>query len=182
MTRRKLIAGNWKMYKPLTEAVTFAQELKTALASQSLAVDVVVAPAFPALYSVAQILQGSGVAVAAQNVHDQDQGAFTGEVSARMLREVGCQYCILGHSERRQLFGEKDEWIERKLRALLQQQLLPILCVGETLEERQQNQTQIRVNQQLQAVLQNISQDQAKSITIAYEPVWAIGTGLTAIF
>lgn len=180
MTRQTLIAGNWKMYKPLTEAIAFAQGLKHTLAPESVSVDVVVAPPYPVLYSVAQTLQGCPVAVGAQNVHDQEQGAYTGEVSAPMLKEVGCTYAIIGHSERRQLFSEDDGWIEKKLHSLLKHQLQPILCLGETLQERQQNQTEERVSQQLRAALRHVPAEQVGTMIIAYEPVWAIGTGLTA--
>ncbi|TNE44940.1 MAG: triose-phosphate isomerase [Deltaproteobacteria bacterium] len=180
MTRRPLIAGNWKLHKPLGEAVSFTQELKSALSPEEVVVDVVVGPTYPVLHAVSQAAEGSVIQVAAQNVNPNESGAFTGEVSSAMLKEVGCSYVIIGHSERRQIFGETDAFIEEKLQAVLNAGLLPILCLGETLEEREAGQTTARVGDQLSAALANVSAEQAANVTVAYEPIWAIGTGRTA--
>lgn len=178
--RRPFIAGNWKLHKPLGEAVSFTEELKAALSGSEIVVDVVVGPTFPVLHAVSQAAEGSVIKVAAQNVNPNTSGAFTGEVSAAMLKEVGCTYGIIGHSERRQIFGESDSFIQEKLHALLDNGVLPILCLGETLEEREAGQTTERVGSQLNAALANVTPEQAASIVVAYEPIWAIGTGRTA--
>lgn len=177
--RRPFIAGNWKMYKTPSEADALAEALKRALVQQS-AVDVAVAPTFLALPTVAARLRQSGVHVAAQNLHPEPHGAFTGEVSGEMLRSIGVAYCIVGHSERRQFFGEDDALVSRKVHACFRAGLLPILCVGELLPERDAGHAETVVERQLSVGLSGLHADQLPSVTIAYEPVWAIGTGRTA--
>jgi len=168
-----LIAGNWKMYKGQAETAEFCIELKRSLADVE-AVDVAVCPPFPSLAVGVQILAGTDIAVAAQNVHWEEEGAFTGEVSAPMLRELGVYGAIVGHSERRQLFGETDEGVGRRTRAALDAGLSVIACVGETEEERERRETEDVLRRQLSVL------EAEDNLVIAYEPVWAIGTGKTA--
>ncbi|MFO0706974.1 MAG: triose-phosphate isomerase [Nitrospira sp.] len=178
--RIPLIAGNWKMNKTASEATAFVQELlRQQLTSQS--VELVIAPPFTALESVRHVL-GTDVSIglAGQNLHWEDKGAFTGEVSAPMLKDLGCQYVILGHSERRMLFGETDEVVQRKLAAALRHGLRPILCVGESLAERESGRTTDIIAGQLNGCLSGFTAPQLASLTVAYEPVWAIGTGKAA--
>jgi len=167
------------MHKLTGEAEDFTRELLSRL-PHSLARRVAIAPSFTALWHVGNLLRHSPVALAAQNVHDEPQGAFTGEISAPMLTDVGCRYVIVGHSERRHHFGETDTWIGKKLRAVLIQQMNPILCLGEALEEREAGRTVTVVNTQLQRAVAGLSAEEMKQVIIAYEPVWAIGTGKTA--
>ncbi len=175
--RRPVVAGNWKMYKTTAEAVLLARALGAASTS---AAQVLVAPPFTALGAVAEALRGSDVALAAQNMHAEKEGAFTGEVSPAMLRDVGCSHVILGHSERRQLFGETDEGVGRKAVSACAHGLTPIVCVGETLGERESNRTTEVVERQLERALRGLTPEQVASALIAYEPVWAIGTGRNA--
>ncbi len=175
--RRPVVAGNWKMYKTTAEAVLLARALGAAAGG---AAQVLVAPPFTVLGAVAEALRGSQVALAAQNMHAENEGAFTGEVSPVMLRDVGCSHVILGHSERRQHFGETDEGVGRKALAACAHGLTPIVCVGETLGERESNRTTEVVERQLERALRGLSPEQAASALIAYEPVWAIGTGRNA--
>jgi triosephosphate isomerase (TIM) len=175
-----IIAGNWKMNKTVAEAVDFANRLREALANRSDLPEIVIAPPFTALYAVSSILLGSGVSLAAQNIHEEEKGAFTGEVSGAMVREAGCAYVIIGHSERRTIFGEKDERIGKKLSAALAAGLRPIFCIGETLQEREKNQTEKVLETQMREGLNKLSEDDMNQLVIAYEPVWAIGTGKTA--
>jgi triosephosphate isomerase len=177
-SRRKLIAGNWKLHKTVEESLALAGELAEGLKRQDL--DVLVCPTFPALYPVAQRLTGTAVKVGAQNLHWEDQGAFTGEVSGPLLKAAGAQFVIIGHSERRQLFGETERSVAKRLAAAWRAGLTPILCVGELLEERQGGQTEGVLESQLAGALAGVSTDQAAGLVVAYEPVWAIGTGLTA--
>ena len=179
MARKKFVCGNWKMHKTVPEAVALVKELQGGLGDAAGKVQVAVAPAFTALQPVAQVLRGGSVELAAQDVHWEAQGAFTGEVSAAMLADAGCRHCIVGHSERRQLFGETDETVRRKVGAVLAAGLLPIVCVGETLQEREANRTLEVVERQVRAALGGLAA-QLPAITLAYEPVWAIGTGKTA--
>ncbi len=180
MTRRPIIAGNWKMNTTLPEARSLTQELLKALKSQQ-DVDVVLCPPFTALQTVGELIRGSRIALGAQDTHWENSGAFTGEVSPAMLADLGCRYCIIGHSERRQLFGDTDPVIHQKLAAALKQGLQVILCVGETLEIRQGGRTWKTVEGQLQAALEQVDPSMiAGQITVAYEPVWAIGTGHNA--
>jgi triosephosphate isomerase (TIM) len=178
-SRKKLIAGNWKMNKTSADAVGLAGELVTAIGKQT-DVDVVVCPPFTAIESVAKTIDGSTVKLGAQNMHFEPSGAFTGEVSAPMLRSIFANYVILGHSERRAYFAETDAFINRKVLAALKNQLRPILCVGETLAERDAGSTLKVVQTQTEACLEGVSKELAPSVVIAYEPVWAIGTGKVA--
>lgn len=177
--RKPFIAGNWKMFKTVRESVGFARDLVANL-SVPVGRDVAIAPAFTALQPVADVLDGAAIQLAAQNVHDRLQGAFTGEISASMLVDVGCRFVIVGHSERRTLFGETDLLINRKLAAALSAGLVPIFCIGETLEEREQERTFTVIERQLKDGLKNLTDDDIRKTLIAYEPVWAIGTGRTA--
>jgi triosephosphate isomerase len=178
MMRRKLIAGNWKMYKTVSEAVALVEEIKRAASGAG--VDVLVAPPFTALAAVVAAAAGSPVAVAAQNMHFEREGAFTGEVSPLMLKDLGVTHVVLGHSERRQHFAETDAGVARKTKLALELGLVPISCVGETLAEREAGRTMEVVGRQLDAILGVLSADEAKRLVIAYEPVWAIGTGKVA--
>ncbi len=173
------IAGNWKMNKTVKESVDFARQLTEGLIVPP-GCDVVIAPTYTALQAVAQILKGTAIHLAAQNVHDQPSGAYTGEISAAMLVDAGCEYVIIGHSERRTLFGETDAVINSKIAAALPVGLRPIFCIGETLAEREQEKTFQIIESQIKAGLHNLSGADIRSIIVAYEPVWAIGTGRTA--
>ncbi len=177
--RKPIIAGNWKMHKTVAESLALVGEiLKSMPGIQE--VEVVVCPPFPSLYPAAQLAQNSGLAVGAQNMHWEQQGAYTGEVSPPMLKEAGCRYVIVGHSERRQYFAETDEMVNRKVKAAFAHSLVPILCVGETLAQREAGKTTEVVERQVRAGLDGLTAGQAASLVIAYEPVWAIGTGRTA--
>ena len=178
--RRPLIVGNWKMNKTAAEAAVFIRDFCNRVPA-SPHVDVVLAPPFTALESAHNALgPSSWISLSAQNVHWETHGAFTGEVSAPMLRELDCRYVIVGHSERRALFGERDETIHKKVRAALKHGLSPILCVGESLEEREAGRTESVVTTQLDSSLAGSTTQDLATITIAYEPVWAIGTGRAA--
>jgi triosephosphate isomerase len=178
--RQPLLAGNWKMYKTVAEAVALAQEIRAGLALPLKDRDVLVAPPFTALSAVSDALRGSGVLLGAQNMHWEREGAFTGEISPVMLKDVGCAHVILGHSERRHIFGESDEMVARKTRAAVDNGLTPILCVGETLPERESSRTLEVVERQLERALRALTPDEVSRAVVAYEPVWAIGTGRTA--
>ncbi|MCS7251506.1 MAG: triose-phosphate isomerase [Anaerolineae bacterium] len=175
--RQPLIAGNWKMNKTATEGQVLAQAIRLGL--QTSVVEVVLCPPFPVIPIVHATLQGSSIRLGAQNVHWEDAGAFTGEVSPVMLKEW-CQYVIIGHSERRQYFREDDEMIRRKVLAALRHGLIPILCVGETLAQREAGETEGVVTAQTRRALEGLTPEQATRVVIAYEPVWAIGTGRAA--
>ncbi len=177
--RRPLIAGNWKMHKTIAEGVELVRKIREGLATGR-AADVLVAPPFTALEAVGRALAGSPIALAGQNVHWEAQGAATGEISPLMLKDAGCSHVILGHSERRQLFGETDNGVARKARAACDHGLVPVLCVGETLAEREAGGTLQVVERQLDAALAKLTPDEAAASVIAYEPVWAIGTGRSA--
>ena len=177
--RTPLIAGNWKMNKTATEGVELAKAVAAAVGIES-AVQVVLCPPFTALSGAVAAVEGTHLSVGAQNMHDKANGAFTGEVSAAMLRDLHVSYVILGHSERRTLFGETDEIVNRKVAAALRNQLRPIFCVGETLAEREAGSTLKVVQTQVERGLEGVSREQATSVVIAYEPVWAIGTGKVA--
>jgi len=178
--RRPLIVGNWKMHKTASEAAPFIHEFLKQVPSPPSA-EVVVAPPYTALASVRTALgPSSWIGLGAQNLHWEDQGAFTGEVSGRMLRDLGCDYVIVGHSERRKLFGERDADVQKKVLAALTVGLRPILCVGESLEEREADKTATVVMTQLSGALDGRSAKEMAEVTIAYEPVWAIGTGRAA--
>ncbi|WP_305046154.1 triose-phosphate isomerase [Geoalkalibacter sp.] len=177
--RKPVIAGNWKLHKTIPEALELVEALKQGLADQT-DVEIVVAPVFTALASVASTLKGSPIALAAQNCYFENSGAFTGEVSPALLKDAGCSHVILGHSERRQIFGEGDELINRKIKAVLAQGLTPIFCIGETLEERENDAMMDVLQRQVTIGLDGLSEEQMLGVVVAYEPVWAIGTGKTA--
>src|SRR5271157_2472505 len=177
--RRPVIAGNWKMFKTVGETRAFFEAFKPLVAA-SKHCDIVVAPPFSALTAAVEAARGSLITVSAQNVHWEREGAFTGEVSTRMLVEAGCKSVIIGHSERRQFFGDMDEWVQRKTKAALEASLTPIVCVGETLAEREGNLTHAILERQFKGGLGALTPEEFSRILIAYEPVWAIGTGRTA--
>lgn len=177
--RKYLIAGNWKMNKTASEGVDLVHEINLAIGKQT-DVGVVVCPPFTALESCAKALEDSNIQLGAQNMHPKLEGAYTGEVSPVMLRSLFCTYVILGHSERREYFGESDAFINEKVLAALESSLKPILCVGETLSQRESGETMPVVKAQLVNGLQDVSPEAADNLIIAYEPVWAIGTGKTA--
>ncbi len=179
MIRKKLIAGNWKMNKSATEAAPLAQEI-VAAAGRNTDVDIVVCPPFTALETVGKIIDGSSIKLGAQNMHPEASGAYTGEISAGMLRDLFASHILLGHSERRSYFGETDAFINKKTLAALKNQLRPILCVGETLAEREAGTTLKVVQTQIEGGLEGVTKDQVTNVVIAYEPVWAIGTGKVA--
>ncbi|MGH7996017.1 MAG: triose-phosphate isomerase [Opitutaceae bacterium] len=179
MHRRKLIAGNWKMNKTAADAASLAEEIVSAVGKQNDA-EVVLCPPFTALESAARALDGSQVKLGAQNLHPEPNGAFTGETSAPMLRALFVTHVIVGHSERRTLFGETDAFINRKVLTALRHQLRPILCVGETLAEREAGATLKVVQVQVERGLEGVGKEQAPTVILAYEPVWAIGTGRVA--
>ncbi len=178
-SRRKLIAGNWKMNKTSAEATALVSDIVAAVGRQA-DVDVVVCPPFTSIESAGKALEGSTVKLGAQNMHPEASGAYTGEISAGMLRALFATHVILGHSERRAYFAETDAFINKKVLAALKNQLKPILCVGETLAEREGGSTLKVVQTQLEAGLDGVSKELAASVVIAYEPVWAIGTGKVA--
>ena len=177
--RTPFIAANWKMHKTVLEAVAFIKEFRK-LAEAVHDVEIVVAPPFTALRPAADAAHASVIGIAGQNLHWERQGAFTGEVSAAMLKEAGAEYVIIGHSERRQLFGETDETVNRKLAAAVAAQLTPIVCIGETLAQRDGNETLAVLDRQIKQGLDGLTADQIAALVIAYEPVWAIGTGRNA--
>ena len=177
--RKKIVAGNWKMNKLVGEAVALATAVKAKLADKA-DVEVVICPTFTALKSVGDVVAGTQVKLGAQNMHWEKDGAFTGEISSDMLKDAGCQYVILGHSERRQFFGETDAGVNRKVKVALAANLTPIVCVGETLEEREANKTEDVVTTQVTKSLAGLDETGFRRIVVAYEPVWAIGTGRTA--
>jgi len=177
--RTPFIAANWKMYKTVSEAVVFAKELRADVKDIA-DVEIVIAPPFTAIHPVAEALRNSNIGVAAQNMSWEREGAFTGDVSAGMIKEAGAEYVIIGHSERRRLFGETDAVVNRKLVAAYAAGLWPIMCVGETLDERERSQTMQVVSRQLTAVLDLAGAPALRTAVIAYEPVWAIGTGKNA--
>ena len=177
--RRPIIVGNWKMHKTTAEAVALVNALRAAVA-QVQNVDIGVAPPYTALMAVAEALRGSTIFVAAQNMHWEPQGAFTGEISAAMLTDVGCARVIIGHSERRQYFAETNATVNKKLRAALNAQLDPLFCIGETLDQREGNATFSVLEQQVRQGLAEMPAEGMSRVVMAYEPVWAIGTGRTA--
>lgn len=178
-SRKKLIAGNWKMNKTSSDGVALVRDIVAAVGKQS-DVEVVVCPPFTALEAAGKALEGSEVKLGAQNMHAEASGAFTGEISAPMLRSIFTTHVILGHSERRTLFGETDEIVNKKVLSALKNQLKPIFCVGETLAERESGSTLKVVQTQIEKGLEGVSKELATSVVVAYEPVWAIGTGKVA--
>ena len=177
--RQPFIAGNWKMFKTVHETVVHVKELRS-LVKDVQGVDIVIAPPATGLYAAAEAARNSNIAVAGQNCHWERERAFTGEISAGMVREAGAEYVILGHSERRTLFGETDLEVQKKLRAALGVGLVPIVCIGETLDQRDRQQTLAVLDQQIQRGLDGATADDVAAMVVAYEPVWAIGTGRNA--
>lgn len=177
--RRRIIAGNWKMYKTISEAIELANGLKRELYKID-DLDIIICPPFTALDAVSEILQGSNIKFGSQNVHWAKEGAYTGEVSGPMIKDLGCQYVILGHSERRQYFGETNEIVNKKIKSALEIGIMPIICVGENLKEREDGKTFDIVENHIQGSLDSLTNNDMKNVIIAYEPVWAIGTGKTA--
>ena len=177
--RKPIIAGNWKMNTSIDEAVKLVSDLKVEVASVN-DVEVVVCPPFTHLSIIKEKLTGSNIGLGAQNVSVNDNGAYTGEISIAMLKDIGCDYVILGHSERRQYFNESDQFINSKVKKVLESGLKPIICVGEKLEEREKNITTDIITTQIKGCLEGLSESDMRKSVIAYEPVWAIGTGKTA--
>jgi triosephosphate isomerase (TIM) len=176
--RKRIIAGNWKMNKTVSEAVQLAEEIKAKY--NKFDVDVVLCPPYIDLYAVHQVIKDAPIALGAQNVHWEDMGAFTGEICTDMLKAAGCQFVIIGHSERRQYFHETDETVNKRVKKALSAGLIPIICVGEVLQERESGKTEKVVDTQVRGALAGITKEAAAKIVIAYEPVWAIGTGKVA--
>lgn len=177
--RKNVIAGNWKMNKTLAEAIEFVEEVTKSLPSSDKVESVVCAP-FVFLPDLVKKAEGSELKIAAQNMHFEEKGAFTGEVSPAMLEELGVSYVVIGHSERREHFAETDETVNRKVHAAFAHNMTPIVCVGESLEQRENNETNSHVEAQVRAAIEGLDEDQIKQLVIAYEPIWAIGTGKTA--
>jgi triosephosphate isomerase len=179
--RKTIIAGNWKMYKTITQAIELANGLKREFFDlDSQIIDIVLCPPFTALSEVYEVVADSSIRLGAQDVYWQQEGAFTGEISPSMLVDLGCKFVIIGHSERRQYFGETNESVNKKLKAALKNNLTPVVCVGETLSERERGETFKVLEDHVQDGLKDIGADDTLKIVIAYEPVWAIGTGKTA--
>ncbi|MGD1006156.1 MAG: triose-phosphate isomerase [Ignavibacteriaceae bacterium] len=178
--RKKVIAGNWKMNNDLSESQNLISKLISGLSNEKVNCDVIVCPPFTSLSEANSLLKKSIIKLGAQNMYFEESGAFTGEISASMLKNTGCEYVILGHSERRTIFGETDQVINKKIKKALQSNLLPIFCVGESLQERESEVTNDIIKRQITEGLKNISSAEMQKIIIAYEPVWAIGTGKTA--
>jgi len=177
--RTPFIAANWKMHKTVHEAVVFIKEFRRVV-KDTANIEVVVAPPFAALHAAAEAARSSAIGIAAQNMHWEREGAFTGEISAAMVKEAGADFVIIGHSERRRLFQETDETVNRKLAAAMAAPLTPIVCIGETLEERDRGVTLVVLDRQIKQGLDGMTGDQVGSLVVAYEPVWAIGTGRNA--
>jgi len=177
---KNVIAGNWKMNNDLAQSEKLIVELKNLLQNEKPNCDVIICPPFTSLSEASKLLKGSNIKLGAQNMYFEESGAFTGEVSASMLKSAGCEYVILGHSERRTIFEESDEVINKKIRKALSAGLKPIFCVGELLSERETGITNDVIKRQILSGLQGVTEEEVKNIIIAYEPVWAIGTGKTA--
>lgn len=177
--RKKVIAGNWKMNKTTAEAHAFIEQVKDHLPKSDQVEAIVCAP-FIHLPSLVEKVKGTNLKIAAQNMHDQESGAFTGEVSPTMLKDIGVTHVIIGHSERREYFAETDEIVNKKVHAAFKHGLTPIVCVGETLEQREGNETKKHVASQVKKAIARLTEEQVAEIIIAYEPIWAIGTGKTA--
>lgn len=178
--RKKVIAGNWKMYNDIPASVKLISELKKSLAGQDLKADVIICPPFTSLDTAKTLIKDSAIQLGAQNMYFEESGAYTGEISAEMLKSAGCQYVILGHSERRTIFMESDELINKKIKKAVASGLTAIFCVGETLEQRENGTTESVISKQVTTGLSGISAEELKKVIVAYEPVWAIGTGKTA--
>ncbi len=178
MSRVPLIVANWKMYKSVKEAKSFINSLIPLIASSKRRI--FIAPSYPAIPASVEAAGNSSIVIGSQNIHDQIEGAFTGEVSSKMIKECGAQFCIIGHSERREYFQESNLLINRKIKRALKEKLTPILCVGETLQEREGGLVEATLGTQLEECLMTLNEEEVKQVVIAYEPVWAIGTGKTA--
>jgi triosephosphate isomerase len=178
--RKKVIAGNWKMNNDLNESKNLISKLAEALSGKTVNCDVIVCPPYTSLSEASALVKGTQIKLGAQNMHFEENGAFTGEISASMLKSVGCEYVILGHSERRTIFGESDQVINKKVKKALAAGLKPIFCVGETLEEREGNIMKQIIERQVKEGLKDLSVSDMATVIVAYEPVWAIGTGKTA--
>ena len=179
--RKPIIAGNWKMNNTANAGTALVKEL-APLVKDNASVDIVVCPTFTALSAVCEAVKGTNVHVGAQNVHWEKSGAFTGEISAEMLKELGVEYVVIGHSERREMFGETDEYVNKRAKAALANGIVPIVCCGETLETREAGTTNAFVGAQIEAALDGLTAKEVAGLVIAYEPIWAIGTGKTATF
>lgn len=178
--RKKVVAGNWKMNKNLSETIELISGIKKELENGETNAEVIICPPFTSLETAKALIKDSKISLGAQNLHQEENGAFTGEISADMLKSVGCEYVIIGHSERRTIFNETDDLINEKIKRTLAAGLKPIFCVGETLEERENNQTDQIIETQIREGLSGISEESLENLIVAYEPVWAIGTGKTA--
>lgn len=178
--RKTLIAGNWKMNNDVEDSLKLVESLKSLSMDFDENVDVLICPTFTSLYAVKEALNGSNIKIGAQNMHFENKGAYTGEVSPSMLKNMGIEYVIIGHSERRQYFNETDESVNKKLKSSLMYGIIPILCVGETLEQREEKKEKETVKNQIVKAFENIEPSNAESIIVAYEPIWAIGTGINA--
>jgi len=176
--RKSIIAGNWKMNKTIAESLSFVNDVKDRVKNEN--VDVVICAPFIALKDLVEATKGTNIKIGAQNMHFEESGAYTGEVSAAMLNEIGVDYVIIGHSERRQYFNETNEAVNKKVLKALKEGLLPIVCCGETLEQREAGDTKEHCKEQIQKALKNVPKCDLEKIVIAYEPIWAIGTGKTA--
>lgn len=177
--RKPILAGNWKMHKTVAQATSFVEHLQDLFEGAD-HVDAVICAPFTSLAALNEVLAGTGIKLGAQNLHQAEEGAFTGEVSALMLKDLGVHYVIIGHSERRQYFNETDETVNAKVHAAFKHGLLPIICCGEDLDQRNQGITKQLVEDQVRAALGGLTADQVTNVVIAYEPIWAIGTGMTA--
>lgn len=179
MKRRPIIAGNWKMFKTPSEAIRLVEDLKGELADINDR-DIVVIPPFTALYPCSRVLDGSNILLGAQDIYWEEEGAYTGEISPLMIKDSNCSFCIIGHSERRSYFFETDETVNKKVKSLLQHSITPICCVGESLVQRESGKTFDIVESQVRADFEGLTGDEMSKVVIAYEPIWAIGTGRTA--
>jgi triosephosphate isomerase len=178
-TRKPLIAGNWKMYKSVPESIEFANKLIPLVSDSD--IDIMIAPPFTSLFAVSEIIKHSKIDLGAQDIFWEKEGAFTGEISPVMLISAGCRYVIVGHSERRQYFGETDETVNKKLNAVMTSGLIPIMCIGETESQREEGKTFSVLDKQIKKGLEGLTLNKDRMLVIAYEPVWAIGTGKTAL-
>ena len=178
--RRKIVAGNWKMHNNLSDSQNLVTKLVNGLNNKNINRDVIICPPFTSLSEVSNLLKGTKIELGAQNMHFEDKGAFTAEISSEMLLSVGCKYVILGHSERRTIFGETDEFINKKIKKALSSGLTPIFCIGESLEQRENGTTNDVIKRQVLEGIKDLSEDNVNKLIIAYEPIWAIGTGKTA--
>lgn len=178
--RNKIVAGNWKMNNDLNESINLISAIKKGLDEKNSKVEVIICPPFTSLETASALIKNTAIKLGAQNMYFEKNGAFTGEISASMLKSVGCQYVILGHSERRTIFGESDELINKKIKSAILSELNPIFCIGETLQQREKGEAFKIVDQQIKKGLAGITKEEFEKIIIAYEPVWAIGTGKNA--